>query len=71
MKKDTELQEGELVVLITNPDVTYCVIGSVTLCGSKQVIISNEEGISYRYLCELERVEKPKVVKGFKTNPNQ
>jgi hypothetical protein len=34
--------------------------------GHEQVIISNEEGISYRYVCEIERVKATSTVKGFK-----
>ena len=62
----TTIKEGELVYLRTNPDITYCVIGWVTMCGHEQVIISNEEGISYRYECEIERVKATSTVKGFK-----
>jgi hypothetical protein len=56
----------DTVKLSVNSDITYKVIGWVTLENSHQVIVSNQDGHEYRYECEIERVKANNPVKGFK-----
>ncbi len=59
---------GEIVFLRTNTAITYVVIGFVTMGGAEQIIVSNEDGIEYRYVCELEKKQEAKKIKGFKND---